>query len=66
MIREKCKCGGYICSYINFNDLAECCDCHKPYILKGDKWSKISKVEFRIKYRERLIEQQKSDNSNRL
>ncbi|RXI69219.1 hypothetical protein [Clostridium tetani] len=58
---ERCKCGGYICPYINFNDMGECCDCNKPYIFKDEKWEKISKSEFRVKFREKLIEQQKSN-----
>lgn len=58
---KKCKCGGYICSYVNFNELAECCDCHKCYVLVKGKWKHISKNQFRILYRERLIEQQNSN-----
>ena len=58
---KKCKCGGYICSYVNFNELAECCDCHKCYVLLKGKWKHTPKNQFRILYRERLIEQQNSN-----
>ena len=58
---KKCKCGGHICSYVNFNELAECCDCHKCYVLAKEKWKHIPKNQFRILYRERLIEQQNSN-----
>lgn len=60
-MNRKCKCGGIIGSYINFNELAECLDCHKCYILNNGRWKVVSKSEFRILYREKLIEQQKSN-----
>ncbi len=58
---RECKCGGHISSYINFTDLAECCDCHKLYIRTLGKWIVTPKAEFRIVFRQRLIEQQKSN-----
>lgn len=54
-----CQCGGHISSYIQFNDLAECCDCHKCYIRVLRKWIYTPKDEFRVIYRKRLIEYQK-------
>ena len=60
-MNRKCKCGGHICSYVNMLDLAECCDCHKCYVLKDEEFRQVSKSEFRVIHRQRLIEQQKSN-----
>lgn len=60
-MNKKCKCGGHIHSYVNLNGLAECCNCHKFYVLSNGEWKNISKTRFRVLYREQLIEQQKSN-----
>lgn len=36
-MNKKCKCGGYISTYINMGNLAECCDCHRCYALIDNK-----------------------------
>ena len=63
---KKCKCGGHICSYVNFNELAECCDCHRCYVLVKGKWKHTPKNQFRVLYRERLIGQQNSKRSENI
>lgn len=60
-MNKKCICGGYICSYLNFNDLAECSDCHKTYVLSDNKWNLIKKNEFRVLFVDRLVKQQKAN-----
>lgn len=60
-MNRDCKCGGIIGGYINFNELGECCDCHKCYILIDKKWKCVPRNKFRVLYRDKLIEQQKSN-----
>lgn len=59
-MNKTCQCGGRIYNHINFNELAECINCKRFYILNNEEWKEISKAEFRTLYRKKLIEQQKS------
>lgn len=60
-MNKKCKCGGYISTYINMGNLAKCCDCHRCYALFDNKWENISRMNFSILFKKELIEQQKSN-----
>ena len=60
-MNDKCKCGGNIIFYIGFDDLAECCDCYRRYILRDKKWKLVSKNEFHRVYMKKLIKQQESN-----
>lgn len=60
-MNRKCKCGSHLAPSVNMNEFAECMDCHKVYMLKDGEYKQVSKMQFHIEFRKKLIEIQKSN-----